>query len=150
MHANTRRLAREGGFTLIEVMIVVAIIGILAGVAVLSYRDYVIRAQVAEGLSLVGPAQRKSAVFFSENGRLPSSNASIALPPAASIAGHYVERVEVTGNGDIVVRYGYHASSAIAGAANQCRFSAVTAHATLIRWDVTCGFPDRYLPAANR
>ncbi|NNC77687.1 MAG: prepilin-type N-terminal cleavage/methylation domain-containing protein, partial [Woeseiaceae bacterium] len=70
------------GFTLIELMIVVSIVGILAAVAIPAYMDYVVRVQVAEGVKLTGAAKSAVATYFQEYGSFPEDNAKAALPPA--------------------------------------------------------------------
>lgn len=87
----------QKGFTLIELMIVVAIIGILAAVALPAYQDYTARSQVSEALSLAAGPQTAVTEFWSNKGYLPASNASAGLSAAASISGKYVTTVTVTG-----------------------------------------------------
>ena len=85
----------QKGFTLIELMIVVAIIGILAAVAIPAYQDYTIRAKVTEGLSLATAGKTSVSEFFSSHGDLPDSNASAGMASATSIKGNSVKSVGV-------------------------------------------------------
>jgi len=104
----------QQGFTLIELMIVVAIIGILAAIAIPAYQDYTIRSQVSEGLSLMGGAKNAVADFWAEKGTFPGSNASAGVTAAASITGNYVTGVAVGANGVITATYGNDANAKIA------------------------------------
>lgn len=87
----------QQGFTLIELMIVVAIIGILAAIAIPAYQDYTIRAQVSEGLSLMDGAKTAVAEYYTNRGVFPTSNAAAGLD--ASIKGNYVSSVVVSQSG---------------------------------------------------
>ncbi|TBR40135.1 MULTISPECIES: pilin [Dyella] len=95
----------QKGFTLIELMIVVAIIAILAAIAIPAYQDYTIRSQVSEGLSLADGSKTGIAEFFTNHGTLPTNNASAGLASPSSIGGNYVGSVTVA-NGIITVKYG--------------------------------------------
>jgi len=92
----------QKGFTLIELMIVVAIIGILAAIAIPAYQDYTIRAQVSEGLALTGGAKAAVSEFYQDTGDWPADNDNAGLEDAANINGRYVESVTV-GNADGIV-----------------------------------------------
>ncbi len=80
----------QSGFTLIELMIVVAIIGILAAIAIPAYQDYTKRAHVAEGMTLAGGSKTAIAEFYMSNGVFPSTNASAGLADAGTIIGNAV------------------------------------------------------------
>ena len=80
----------QQGFTLIELMIVVAIIGILAAVAIPAYQDYTKRAHVTEGLSLASSGKTAVTEFFNSKGTLPPGNISAGLATGPSINGNAV------------------------------------------------------------
>ena len=85
----------QQGFTLIELMIVVAIIGILSAIAIPAYQEYTVRAQVSEGALLADGVKTALAEYYHSSGRPPSTNASAGLPSSGSISGKYVDSVSV-------------------------------------------------------
>jgi type IV pilus assembly protein PilA len=102
----------QKGFTLIELMIVVAIIGILAAIAIPAYQDYTIRSQVTEGLNLAGAAKAAVAESFAQTGVWPANNTAAGVDVAANITGKYVTSVGINA-GVITITYGKQANNAI-------------------------------------
>ncbi len=105
----------QKGFTLIELMIVVAIIGILAAIAIPAYQDYTIRSQVTEGLSLAGAAKAAVAESFSNTGIAPADRTEAGMSATETdTSGKYVTQVLIT-NGVIQITYGNEANAVLTG-----------------------------------
>ena len=104
----------QKGFTLIELMIVVAIVGILAAVAIPAYQDYTIRAQVTEGVSLAGAAKAAVVESFGSNGTWPADNSAAGLGTSTNIVGKYVTSVAVAAN-VVTVTFGGQSNTSISG-----------------------------------
>jgi type IV pilus assembly protein PilA len=104
----------QKGFTLIELMIVVAIIGILAAIAIPAYQDYTIRAQVTEGLNLAGAAKAAVAESYSNTGNAPLTRVAAGMSAnATDTNGKYVTQVAVA-SGTITITYGNEANARLA------------------------------------
>ncbi len=138
----------QQGFTLIELMIVVAIIGILAAIAIPAYQDYTIRAQVSEGLNLSGGAKAAVTEFYQDRGVWPTDNTEAGLETSTNIMGKYVLSVAAVGP-IVTVTYGFDAHALING-----QNITMTAFDNLgsVSWTCLSGgvIADKHVPAACR
>jgi type IV pilus assembly protein PilA len=115
-HARGAHPCSHAGFTLIELMIVVAIIGILASMAIPAYQSYTIRAQIAEGITLASASKATVATSYLDRGEAPADRAEAGLSAnATDTTGRYVVSIDVD-NGTLVIMYGHQANAAISGA----------------------------------
>lgn len=102
------------GFTLIEVMVTVAVIGVLATLAIPSYHQRVVRAQVSESLALTEAIRGDVESFYRQNRQFPRDNQAAGLPPADKLLGNYVTGVALE-NGALHVSLGNYVNKMVEG-----------------------------------
>ena len=144
-------MQRTSGFTLIELMIVIAIISILAAIAIPAYQDYVIRTQVAEGFELTAGTKTTIGLVYWEYGSFDNANSGFpnsGIPLSTSVTGKYIAQVAVT-NGTI------RATMSSASPAHQRIRGEVLTHIPTftggsLAWRCEGSMPAKYLPATCR
>ena len=137
----------QKGFTLIELMIVVAIIAILAAIAIPAYQDYTIRAQISDGLSLASGSKTAVAEYYQQRGAYPATNAAAGVAAAASIRGNFVSSTTIAGG---VITVAYNTAQSNAKISGSTVILSPTDRGGSIEWGCTSAILDRYLPSQCR
>ena len=135
----------QQGFTLIELMIVVAIVGILAAIAIPAYQDYVARSKVSEAMAALGACKTSVTEYVQVNaGSLP---ANIGAAGCTSAASQYVTSLDVV-NGKITVAPNW--ANISPGASGSVTITPLTTASTVTAWSCSTGAPKKYVPAQCR
>lgn len=140
------------GFTLIELMIVVAIIGILAAVAIPAYTDYTARAQVSEAVAILGGLKTPVAEFVANKGYAPSTD-TLNNDLGATVSGKYVASVSASGTALPATFTATMSSTGVSSAVQNKTVTLYTANGKDYQCNPSAGpgnMPPKYLPAACR
>lgn len=137
----------QKGFTLIELMIVVAIIGILAAIALPAYQDYTARSQMAEAMTLASGARTSVTEYWTSEGELPADNAAAGLADASDITGNYVNDVEVD---EGVITATMKSSGVASGIASATLVLSPVTSVGSVTWTCSGSADAKYYPSSCR
>ncbi len=135
------RYAAQRGFTLLELMIAVAIIGILVALALPAYADFTTRTQVSEGIQMAAATESAVAESLQSTSQLPGTNAAAGVVEAQ---GKYVSAIDVNAGGVITITYGANLPASVAGKTISIR-PYYSADGATVSW--ICGYASSTVPA---
>ena len=140
----------QQGFTLIELMIVVAIIGILAAVAIPAYQDYTVRAKLTEVMSMASSAKTSISEYYTSVGKMPADADAAGMNTSPSQS-TYVSLIEYGTTGDTNATAEYTVDNLISDADGEKVIFTGTGSNNGIQWTCSAGgVPDKYMPANCR
>jgi type IV pilus assembly protein PilA len=140
------KIQNQKGFTLIELMIVIAIIGILMAYAIPAYRDYTVRAKAGEGIAMAAAAKQSISEYYLDTGEMPSSNSSAGIRTAADINGANVESVTVGTAGQVTINF----NGADTTLGDNNIFITPSTVGGAIKWRCSSDLADQYMPSTCR
>lgn len=139
-------MRQQGGFTLIELMIVIAILGILAAIAIPTYQDYLIRARVSEGVAVASAAKTSVAEYYNSNNAWPTSNDQAGV---SNVTTSYVSSLTVGNNGVITIDIN-EAGVGMASGTSLTIVLTPTAVTGAVMWTCSSSGETKYAPAPCR
>ncbi|PJK15328.1 prepilin-type cleavage/methylation domain-containing protein [Lysobacteraceae bacterium NML07-0707] len=140
---------KQQGFTLIELMIVVAIIAILAAIALPAYQDYTARAQMSEAFNLAGGQKATMSEYYSDKGKWPADNTAAGAASATDIKGNYVASVTIAGDTVTAKMKTTDVNKGIQGKSLSLKGTAGTTLGSF-SWACTSDADKKFLPSACR
>lgn len=144
----------QKGFTLIELMIVIAIIGILAAVAIPAYQDYIARSQMAEAMSLTGGLKADVSAYYSQNGTCPSNTSATGtttggIPLDTTITGNYVQKVTAKGSApNCAIEATMKTTNISSGISGKTLTLTMTPTGGSFKWKCSSTAPQKDLPSS--
>ena len=149
----TRSGSSQRGFTLLELLVTMAIISMLAMVALPNYQDYMIRAKVAEDFSTASKIQRLVEEYYMVNGVMPEKNAQLGLGKEKTITGNWLEKVKIETKpmpGTIKLHYDHKVALPQLGKQSEIKFVPEVVNGRVV-WECKSGsMYDKYRPAICR
>jgi type IV pilus assembly protein PilA len=145
MDYRNMKKTKQKGFTLIELMIVIAIVGILAAVALPAYQDYTVRARISEPLALLGAAKNSVIEYYVSNGILPATASAAGIRSVVGTA--LVSTLSVNVNGNITVTLSSDPSLGSAASSNIVFSNMGTGSGTIVYKCKPGNIAASYLPA---